>query len=202
MTTRAQRKKFRLAHEGLLPGEKLPAAPKPKKPPKNYTVESEEDAYENLTEKQRKFVDEYLVDYNGAQAVLRAGFETNHPKKIAYQLLRTEKVKAYLNFKADLKLKNSNIKPDYVIKKVVKAIEEADRDGKSAIVLKGCELLARHLGMFIDRQELSGPNGDPIKYEQVKEAADAFTRAISGLVERGGEGPTPFEIERGGEGSP
>jgi hypothetical protein len=56
--------------------------------------------------------------------------------------------------------------------------------------------------MFIDRQEISGPNGDPIKYEQVKEAADAFTSAISSLIERGGEGPTPFEIEPSGEGTP
>jgi hypothetical protein len=151
-----------------------------------------------LTDLQKRFVEEYLVDYNGTEAVKRAGFTTKHPNKVAYQLLRHERVRAYLDAMSDLKIKATTIKPDYVIKKVVKAIEEADKDNKPAIVLKGCELLARHLGMFIDRQEISGPNGDPIKYEQVKEAADAFTSAISSLIERGGEGPTPFEIESGG----
>jgi len=164
--------------------------------------EREKAAFEKLTEKQKAFVEEYLIDYNGAAAVLRAGFDTAHAKKIAYQLLRTPNVKAYLDFRADEKLKKSTLKPDYVIKKVVKAIEEADRDGKPAIVLKGCELLARHLGMFIERQEISGPNGDPIKYQQVKEAAHAFTSAISSLIEREGPGPTPFEIESGREGTP
>ena len=158
-----------------------------------------EEEFAKLTEKQRRFVEEYLIDYNGADAVRRAGFTTKYPQKVAFQLLRHERVKAYLNTLSDQRAKNSPIKPDYVIKKVVKAIEEADRDGKAAIVLKGCELLARHLGMFVERQEISGPNGDPIKYEQVKEAADAFTSAISSLIDRGGEGPTPFEITPGDE---
>lgn len=163
-------------------------------------TKEQQEEFDKLTEKQKRFVEEYLIDYNGAAAVERAGFETKHAKKIAYQLLRHERVKAYLNAMSDEKVKNSPIKPEYVLKKLVKTIEEADRDGKGAIVLKGCELLARHLGMFVERQEVSGPNGDPIKYEQVKEAADAFTSAISGLIERKGPGPTPFEITAGDEG--
>jgi hypothetical protein len=47
--------------------------------------------------------------------------------------------------------------------------------------------MARALGMFIERKEISGPNGDAIRYQQVQEAADAFTSAINGLIERGRE---------------
>ena len=47
----------------------------------------------NLTFKQQRFVEEYQVDGNGSQAVLRAGYKTKHPAEIAYGLLRHPKVK-------------------------------------------------------------------------------------------------------------
>ena len=47
----------------------------------------------NLTFKQQRFVEEYQVDGNGSQAVLRAGYKIKHPAEIAYGLLRNTKVK-------------------------------------------------------------------------------------------------------------
>ena len=47
----------------------------------------------NLTFKQQRFVEEYQVDGNGTQAVLRAGYKTKHPAEMAYGLLRNTKVK-------------------------------------------------------------------------------------------------------------
>ena len=49
-------------------------------------------AYPNLTFKQQRFVEEYQVDGNGSQAVLRAGYKTKHPAELAYGLLRNTKV--------------------------------------------------------------------------------------------------------------
>ena len=40
----------------------------------------------NLTFKQQRFVEEYQVDSNGTQAVLRAGYQTKHPAEMAYGL--------------------------------------------------------------------------------------------------------------------
>ena len=47
----------------------------------------------NLTFKQQRFVEEYQVDGNGTQAVLRAGYKTKHSAEMAYGLLRNTKVK-------------------------------------------------------------------------------------------------------------
>ena len=47
----------------------------------------------NLTYKQQRFVEEYQVDGNGSQAVLRAGYKTKHPAETAYGLLRNTKIK-------------------------------------------------------------------------------------------------------------
>ena len=46
-----------------------------------------------LTFKQQRFVEEYQVDGNGSQAVLRAGYKTNYPAEMAHGLLRNIKVK-------------------------------------------------------------------------------------------------------------
>ena len=47
----------------------------------------------NLTFKQQRFVEEYQVDGNGTQAVLRAGYQTNYPAEMAYGLPRHAKIK-------------------------------------------------------------------------------------------------------------
>lgn len=139
----------------------------------------------NLTVKQRRFVEEYLVDFDGAAAVLRAGYDTRHPRSQASELLRNPAIKAAIDFITVERADEHTLKPDYVINKIRRTIEKADSDNNHSAVLRGCELLARHLGMFIERTEISGPNGDAIKLQQVQEAADAFTSAIAGLVERG-----------------
>lgn len=43
---------------------------------------------ENLTPKQARFVEEYLVDLNGTQAAIRAGYSENSAAEIAWQTLR------------------------------------------------------------------------------------------------------------------
>ena len=50
-------------------------------------------AYPKLNFKQQRFVEEYQVDGNGTQAVLRAGYQTNYPAEMAYGLLRQPKIK-------------------------------------------------------------------------------------------------------------
>ena len=47
----------------------------------------------NLTFKHQRFVEEYQVDGNGSQAVLRAGYKTSYPSEMAYGLLRNTKAK-------------------------------------------------------------------------------------------------------------
>ena len=41
----------------------------------------------NLSLKQSRFVDEYLVGFNGAGAVIRAGYSEKAAKETAYKLL-------------------------------------------------------------------------------------------------------------------
>lgn len=155
---------------------------------------------DNLTPRQRRFAEEYMVDFNGSAAAIRAGYKTKYPNKVGSELLDHPGVRAAIDKITLERASKSVIKPEYVVRKIAKTIEKAEADGNHNAVLRGCELLARHLGMFIERTEISGPNGEAIKYEQVREAADAFTSAISGLIERGGSAEVPIVVEFRDEG--
>lgn len=147
-----------------------------------------QEVIDGLNVKQRRFCEEYLVDYNASAAIVRAGYTCKYPARQGYQLLQNPAIRACIDALTLQKADQSIVKPEYVINKIVKTIEKAEQQSNHNAVLRGCELMARHLGMFIERQEISGPNGNAIELKAVRDAADAFTSAIAGLVERNGEG--------------
>lgn len=148
-----------------------------------------QEVIDNLTVRQRRFVEEYLVDFDGTAAIGRAGYNTKYPNRLAYEMLQHPGIKAAIDQLTLERAKESVLKPDYVMNKLKRTIERAEGEGNHTAVLRGCEILARALGMFVERREISGPNGDAIKYQKVQEAADAFTSAIAGLIERQREEP-------------
>jgi phage terminase small subunit len=144
----------------------------------------------NLTLRQRRFVEEYLVDFNGGAAVVRAGYNVKNEanaRRLGIEMLKHPGIRAAIDQITLERAGETTLKPDYVMNKIKTTLERAEAQGNHTAVLRACELMARAMGMFVERKEISGPNGDAIKYEAVKEAADAFTSAINGLIERGRE---------------
>ena len=45
-----------------------------------------------LTEKQKKFVEEYLIDLNATQAAIRAGYSVDTASQIGYENLRKPEI--------------------------------------------------------------------------------------------------------------
>lgn len=143
---------------------------------------------DNLNVRQRRFCEEYIISYNAADAVVKAGYRCKYPNRMGYQMLRNPGIRACIDQMTLQRADQSVVKPEYVVNKIVKTIEKAELDNNHNAVLRGCELMARHLGMFIERQEISGPNGNAIELKAVRDAADAFTSAVASLVERAREG--------------
>jgi phage terminase small subunit len=143
-----------------------------------------------LTPRQKAFAQEYIRDFNSTQAVGRAGYLTKYPNKVGHQMLNNPSVRAYIDQLLVDRSDTIEVDVNYVVKKITRAIERCDAAGKYNEVLRGAELLAKYLGMFIERTEITGKDGGPIEYEKVKEDADAFTRAIEGLTRRNDIGPT------------
>ena len=100
-----------------------------------------------MTEKQEKFLAEYLKDFNGAAAARRMGYPEGSARTTAYRLLRSPEIKEML---AKELTKPS---PTRVIAELqaVAFAAGSDENGsatKLASKLKALELLGKHLGLF------------------------------------------------------
>lgn len=138
-----------------------------------------------LSPRQRAFAHEYIVDFNATAAAVRAGYAIANAAQQAHLLMKNKGVARYIDDLSQSKeAKIITVSPEYVIQKVTEIVtKENAKDGDK---LRGLELLARHLGMFVDRTEISGPDGGAIELEnrKVKEEAESFTSLIKAIGDR------------------
>ena len=73
-----------------------------------------------LTAKQRRFVEEYLVDVNGAAAARRAGFSVRSAERQAVELLNKTHVAAAIALAMDERARRCGIKADRVLKELAR----------------------------------------------------------------------------------
>jgi len=82
----------------------------------------------NLTLKQYRFIDEYLIDLNGAQAAIRAGYSPHCAKEQASRLL------TYAHVQAEIEERNKDIEIRLEISRenVLEGFQEAYEIAKSS----------------------------------------------------------------------
>lgn len=124
-----------------------------------------------LTAKQEAFCQEYLIDLNAAQAAIRAGYSEKTAAVIGCENLTKPNIAEHIaNLKAARSAKTA-ITAEYVLSSLHKVAERCmqeeavtDSDGGSkgefrfehSGANKSLELLGRHLGLFVDKREISG----------------------------------------------
>lgn len=156
---------------------------------------------DSLTDKQRQFCEEYMKDLNASKAVMRAGYNTKYPNRVGVQLLQNAKVKMAIDALLNQKKQNNDVTADYVLRKIIRIVEKAEEADNHNASLRGLELIAKHLGMFVERKEISGPDGGAIEYERrVQEDAAGLESAITRLANRGGKTGLAIVPDTGTEG--
>lgn len=126
---------------------------------------------DGLTPKQAAFVREYLIDLNATKAAVRAGYSARTADKIGPKLVGKSSVAAEINKLKEKREAKTGITAEWVLTTIQNTIVRCgqgepvlDSMGKptgewkfdSKGVLKGCELLGKHLALFKDKLELSG----------------------------------------------
>jgi phage terminase small subunit len=113
-----------------------------------------------LTPKQRRFVDEYLVDLNGSQAAVRAGYKVDHARQMAAENLSKPVIADAIAAAQLARSERLQLTQDDVLRGLHReATWMGDGSSHSARVA-AWGLLAKHLGM-LDRRQLD-ENGEPV----------------------------------------
>jgi phage terminase small subunit len=151
-----------------------------------------------LTAKQQRFVQEYLLDLNGTQAAIRAGYSQKTAYSIANENLNKPEIAEAIQKARSKQAERTQIDADYVLNTIVDTVERCkqakpvfDRKGEAVLtdkedgslaqayvfdskgVLKGCELLGRNLALWKDRVEHTGKDGGPIQTEEISDTERA-----------------------------
>ena len=79
----------------------------------------------DLTGKRARFVSEYLIDLNGTQAAIRAGYSVKTANEQASRLLANVSVQAHLQKRMKEREQRTEINADYVLKRLVE-IDQLD----------------------------------------------------------------------------
>ena len=145
-----------------------------------------------LTAKRKCFVDEWLIDFNGTQAAIRAGYSEKTAAATAARLLRNVNIQAEISRRQRDLQKRTEVTQDRVVKELacvafadasvvcVTDFDNLTEDQRAAIQgikptnfgweiklcdkIKALELLGRHIGMFNDKLSLSGADGGPLTF--------------------------------------
>jgi len=107
-----------------------------------------------LGEKQQRFVDEYLVDMNATQAAIRAGYSVRTAHAQGCRLLKHADVaRAIAKAKENLS-KRTGISQEWVIERLVAEAQYEGPGASHGARVAAAAHLAKHLGMFVERQEV------------------------------------------------
>jgi phage terminase small subunit len=114
-----------------------------------------------LTDKQKIFVDEYLIDLNATQAAIRAGYSIKTARQIGEQNLSKVYIAKAVEDKMLEREERTKITQDKVLNDIELIKQNAmknkkDNNGNVEMLnhnaaLKACELQGKHLSMWTDK---------------------------------------------------
>lgn len=115
-----------------------------------------------LKPRQRRFVDEYLVDLNATQAAIRAGYSARTANEQGARLLAKAIVAAAVQAAQKARAERLRITQDDVLLGLQREARLTGVGTSHAARVSAWGLLGKHLGMFTDRTQQLGPDGKPI----------------------------------------
>lgn len=142
-----------------------------------------------LTVRQRDFCDQYLIDLNGTQAAIRAGYSAASATTLSCRLLKMDKVQQYLEQKRRKLEIKTEMSAQYVLENLKDVAERClaakpvlnmagkpvvDENGNpvyrfdSAGANKALELIGKHLGVF--NADQAGTSRVVLEVQVIREA--------------------------------
>lgn len=155
-----------------------------------------------MSEKAKRFVEEYLIDLNATQAAIRAGYSARSAGNTGSRLLKQSAVREAVEKAQAERSRRTGVNTDRVLMELAKLAfvnpvdlmdleegktlsgadpddlaciasfrvkydrgEVAEREIKLCDKTKALELCGKHLGMFVDRKEITDKEGRPFSVQ-------------------------------------
>ena len=127
-----------------------------------------------LTTKQLRWIDEYLIDFNGAAAAVRAGYSAKSARSIAHENLTKPDIQAVLQARQAAMAKELQITRQGVIRGLLDAVDMGRELNNPASMISGLSTIAKMLGYYspeVKRVELRPAEND--SYQNLSTWSDA-----------------------------
>ena len=139
-----------------------------------------------LTDKQKRFCEEYLIDLNATQAAIRAGYSTKTAEQTASRLLRNVKVQEYIAKRQKELSRSTEITQERVIKELA-LIAFSNNADYAHVVEKKMQVEAG--GALVD---VLDKDGKPVMYRTeepvlTEELTEEQKRALA-VIKKGRDG--------------
>jgi phage terminase small subunit len=114
-----------------------------------------------MTDKQRRFAEEYLIDGNATRAYIAAGFSANKANTNASKLLQNTTIAEFIKTEQAKTSKKLEITREDLIQDLVD-IKDAQKEDFPGTAIKAIEVIAKMLGLNEpDKQDITS-NGNQI----------------------------------------
>lgn len=101
-----------------------------------------------LSPRQAKFVDEYLIDGNGTQAAVRAGYGAAGARVAAYRLLSNVAISSLIEARRQADADRLSITRENVLQQLLEAFSMARENREPAAMVSAARELGRMMGFY------------------------------------------------------
>ena len=141
-------------------------------------------AHTLMTAKQARFVDEYLVDANGTQAAIRAGYGAAGARVAAHRLLTNVAISSAIEARQRVDATRLSVDRNSVLTGLLEAVEMAREQLNPAGMVAGLREIGKLMGFYIDRVKVDVDLTGQQERRRMEAMTDAELLAITGQVDR------------------
>ena len=116
----------------------------------------------DLTDKQKIFCKEYLVDLNATRACIRAGYSKKTARAIGCENLTKPYIHNEIQRLKGIREKKVGLTAEKVLKDIERVREKAEGSEQYTVSLKASELQGKHLAMFTEKHQVDGEVKMPV----------------------------------------
>ena len=113
-----------------------------------------------LTPKIQRFIDLYMIDFNGAKAAIGAGYSKRRAKQTASELVTNRDIREIIEARKKELSEACGITRNEIVRGVMETIQRCRKTGakyRPQIILRGYEFLANLNGLIIQRTAVVNP---------------------------------------------